>query len=245
VGGVRLARARNIKPGFFRDEYIVQLPFEARLLFIGLWTLADREGRLKDKPGQIKMELFPCDKIDINKHIQALQSKGFLVRYSVEGQGYIQVINFIKHQNPHIKEQASEIPAPDMHGACMVQTPDLHGASPADSPFLDSPLLIPESPIPIKHIVEYLNTVCGTDYRETTKTTIEVINARWKDGFKLEDFKKVIDKKAADWLNSKEYARFLRPVTLFGTKFESYLNQVEAVDVPEAWHIITEFGRDE
>lgn len=55
-----MARMRTIKPGFFTDEELVELPFEVRLLFVGLWTLADREGRLTDKPKQIKMAIFPA-----------------------------------------------------------------------------------------------------------------------------------------------------------------------------------------
>ncbi len=64
-----MARARNIKPGFFRNAELVELPFEARLLFIGLWTIADREGRLEDRPKQIKMEVFPADNVDCNQLI--------------------------------------------------------------------------------------------------------------------------------------------------------------------------------
>ena len=59
-----MARARNIKPGFFRNADLAELPIEARLLFIGLWTIADREGRMEDRPKQIKMELFPADSLD-------------------------------------------------------------------------------------------------------------------------------------------------------------------------------------
>ena len=55
-----MARARNIKPGFFLNEELVELPFSTRLLFIGLWTLADRDGRMEDKPKRIKMSLFPA-----------------------------------------------------------------------------------------------------------------------------------------------------------------------------------------
>lgn len=147
-----MARARNIKPGFFRDEYIIELPFEARLLFIGLWTLADREGRLKDRPKQIKIDIFPCDNVDVNKLLDQLKSKGFIIRYTVDSDHYIQVVNFVKHQNPHIKEPASDIPASDKHGASTVQAPDKHDADPADSLLLipDSPSLIPDSGLPIK-----------------------------------------------------------------------------------------------
>ena len=59
-----MARARNIKPAFFRNAELVELSFEARLFFIGLWTAADRDGRLEDRPKQIKMEIFPADSVD-------------------------------------------------------------------------------------------------------------------------------------------------------------------------------------
>jgi uncharacterized phage protein (TIGR02220 family) len=79
--------------------------------------------------------------------------------------------------------------------------------------------------IPYKEIVDYLNEKLSTSYRHTTKKTRELIQARWNDKNRLEDFKKVIDIKAAEWLNDSEMNKYLRPETLFGTKFESYLNQ--------------------
>lgn len=107
-----MARARNIKPGFFRNAELVELPAETRLLFIGLWTLADREGRLEDRPKQIKMELFPADSFDVGSMLTDLQSSKFINRYEVDGSKFIEVVNFIKHQDPHYKEKASEIPPP-------------------------------------------------------------------------------------------------------------------------------------
>ncbi len=136
-----MSRARNIKPGFFKNELLVELPFEVRLLFIGLWTMADREGRLEDRPTRIRMELFPADSVDVNAGLQGLHDKGFILRYEAQGAQYIQILAWKKHQNPHVKEQASTIPAPGMHGASMVQEPDKHGSCPADS-------LIPSSLIP-------------------------------------------------------------------------------------------------
>ena len=64
-----MARARNIKPSFFTNEDLVELPFEDRLLFIGLWTLADREGRLEDRPKRIKMAVFPADNVDVDAQV--------------------------------------------------------------------------------------------------------------------------------------------------------------------------------
>lgn len=81
--------------------------------------------------------------------------------------------------------------------------------------------------IPFKEIIVYLNGVCGTNYKATGKKTKEHITARWSDGFRLDDFKKVITNKARDWIDDNYWSKFLRPSTLFGTKFEEYLNQKE------------------
>lgn len=107
-----MARARNIKPGFFKNELLAEMPPETRLLFMGLWCLADREGRFEDRPKKIKMELFPCDSFSIEDSLALLAKDGFLLRYEVDGKRYAQVVNFTKHQMPHHKEVPSEIPAP-------------------------------------------------------------------------------------------------------------------------------------
>lgn len=72
-------------------------------------------------------------------------------------------------------------------------------------------------------IVSYLNEKAGTKYKATTAKTKSAIKARLADGFTLDDFKVVIDKKCAEWIGT-EWEKFLRPETLFGTKFEGYLN---------------------
>lgn len=140
-----MARARNIKPGFFRDAALVELPVETRLLFPGLWTLADRAGRLEDKPKQIKMEIYPADNFDVEVMLCQLSDVGLIVRYEIDGKRYIQVKNFEKHQNPHRDEKASTIPAPCEHGASTVQEECKHGGNRADSLIPDSLNLSPES----------------------------------------------------------------------------------------------------
>lgn len=81
-----------------------------------------------------------------------------------------------------------------------------------------------EKEIEIRDIVEYLNEKAGTNYRATTEKTKTLIKARMNEKYTVEDFYSVIDKKTAEWLNT-EQEKYLRPETLFGTKFESYLNQ--------------------
>lgn len=73
-------------------------------------------------------------------------------------------------------------------------------------------------------IISHLNSRAGTAFRHTTKTTQKHIKARLSEGFTLDDFKTVIDKKCAEWIGDEKMEKYLRPETLFGTKFESYLN---------------------
>lgn len=75
-----------------------------------------------------------------------------------------------------------------------------------------------------KEIINYLNSKTNNSYRTTTKKTQTLIHARTQEGFTIDDFKKVIDKKASEWMGT-EWEKYLRPETLFGTKFEGYLNQ--------------------
>lgn len=74
-------------------------------------------------------------------------------------------------------------------------------------------------------IIDYLNSKIGTHYRATTRKTQSLIKARMNEGFTVDDFKKVIDNKSAEWGKDSKMSKYLRPETLFGTKFESYLNQ--------------------
>lgn len=264
-----MARSRNIKPGFFTNEELVEIDPLGRLLFIGLWTIADREGRLEDRPKKIKMSLLPCDNCDVDSLLQELADHEFLLRYEVNGKKYIQIINFVKHQNPHVKETESTIPAPEFNSVNNEETPDLEPtyldetniqndkapdlhqtsrgkevASHADSslPITDSSLPITDTPLldnnkmsskhdDIQKIVAYLNERTGSDYRATTKKTGTLIKARLNEGFTYQDFVSVVDKKYADW-NGTEFQAYLRPETLFGTKFESYLNQKVALNKP-------------
>jgi len=77
---------------------------------------------------------------------------------------------------------------------------------------------------PFSEIVDYLNKKTGKSYRHNIATTQKRICARFSEGFRLEDFKKVIDNKVKDWKDDLKMSEYLRPETLFGTKFESYLN---------------------
>lgn len=76
-----------------------------------------------------------------------------------------------------------------------------------------------------KEIIDYLNLKAGTAYRSTSKATQSLIKARMNESFTIDDFKTVIDKKVFNWLQDPNFSKYLRPSTLFGTKFEGYLNE--------------------
>jgi hypothetical protein len=108
-----MPRARNIKPGLFTDEDLAECEPIARLLFIGLWCLADCEGRLGDRPKRIKATLLPYDDgADVDAMLGQLHDSGNIIRYKSEGSGYIWIPGFAVHQNPHKNERdkGSEIP---------------------------------------------------------------------------------------------------------------------------------------
>lgn len=104
-----MARARNIKPSFFSNDRLGEVTPLARLLFIGLWGLVDREGKLEDRPKRIKAEVLPYDNCDVDELLDLLDPE-FIVRYTADGIACIQVLNFLKHQNPHPKERESVLP---------------------------------------------------------------------------------------------------------------------------------------
>ena len=83
--------------------------------------------------------------------------------------------------------------------------------------------------IPYKEIIDYLNSKTGKKYRDNVQKNKSLIKARWSEGYQLEDFKQVIDNMVKDWSGTK-YAKYLRPETLFGTKFDGYLNQGNVVN---------------
>ena len=111
-----MTRIRYLKPDFFKDEDIKELPFEARLFYQGLWVQADRDGRGEDRPERLKIEIMPYDEVDAEKIMQLLAcpkkngKRPFIVRYEIDGEKYYQIINWQKHQKPHKTERESVIP---------------------------------------------------------------------------------------------------------------------------------------
>ena len=123
------ARMRGIKPDFFLDEEVAGLPPLVRLLFIGLWTACDREGRTEDRPARLKAQILPYDDLDVDEALTLLAQRRFIVRYERGGRRLIQVRTFSQHQHPHPKEPRSILPMPSVHEPCMTDASTMHESS--------------------------------------------------------------------------------------------------------------------
>lgn len=114
-------RARSLKPGIFTNELLAVADPLYTLIFEGLWCLADREGRLEDRPAKIHIAINPGRSFEgTTKALEWLADNGFILRYQVGLVKLVQVIAFSKHQKPHQNEKPTELPPP----------PSTNGASP-------------------------------------------------------------------------------------------------------------------
>lgn len=235
-----MARTRNIKPGFFKDEELVDLGFAAMILFAGLWTLADRDGRLEDRPRMIKAEVFPYTNINVEKLLCALHEHQFIIRYEVNGVKYIQVRTWKKHQNPNIKECASVIPAPTEHGASTVLAHNGHVSDTASIPLYLKPLTSkPLTDTQIDHEAEFERAwirwpTKGRTRRPLCETSWAQLFVGCSDPQALvELIHSGIDK----WLNSDNFAKG------FIHGFADFLAQRRWLESPEPKHDRAELAR--
>jgi hypothetical protein len=157
-----MARSRNIKHGFFLNDTLADIAPLGRLLFIGLWTIADYKGCLLHAHRKIKAQVLPYDDCNVEQLLTDLEKAGFIRSYSRDGRTYIKILGFNAHQNPHKNERDAGSEIPDMieDGNCSVEKtnkindlktigtkPDFIGSTRADSlPLIpDSLPLIPDS----------------------------------------------------------------------------------------------------
>ena len=111
-----MARIRTIKPELFKHDDLFELEcmtgLPVRLAFVGLWCCCDREGRFKWKPRQLKTDILPYDDVDFSRVLDALATRGFVVKYASSGAWYGCVPSFTLHQVINNRESASVLPSP-------------------------------------------------------------------------------------------------------------------------------------
>jgi len=253
-------KTRWIKPQFFMSEQVASVSPAARLCFIGLWSLADREGRLEDKPAQIKVHLFPYDaKLNVDTLLTELHQSELITRYEAEGVQVIEVCTFTEHQSVHPNEAQSKLPCNVIKLQVITSNyteRNDKGTLPNSNSIYNSNnrsnsnsnksnnrakidtnenkkkvIEIPDDGIPYKEIISDLNSVTKKEYPPTTPKTQELIRARWNEGNRLDDFKYVHRVKVEEWLDDSKWDKYLRPKTLYGTNFDGYRNQKMKGDI--------------
>lgn len=197
-------------------RYDKDLTPNAKLLYAEITSLCNEKGYCWANNSYFA-ELYGVTTVSISKWIKSLVEKGYISTEIEYKEGSKEILKrYIRIINAPIKE--------------MFNTPQRKVNDPLKEKFKDNNkniILNTNNNIYIvetKEIIEYLNEKAGTKYKPTTPKTKDTIKARLKEGFTVDDFKTVIDKKVEEWKGT-EWEKFLRPQTLFGTKFEGYLNQ--------------------
>lgn len=191
---------------------------------------------------------------DCEAMVEELATHKLVIVYIAEGQQLLQVTNFLEHQHPQ-KPKASQFPPPlqydydtdtgneasgkteplpaETSNTVQVKDADSSGiacnsnsnrsrSSSSKENNVEQQTATGET---LRRIITYLNHKTGKNFKHSTAQTQRIIKARFKEGWTFEDFQKVIDVKCAQWLRKPDMSGYLRPETLFGSKFEGYLNE--------------------
>lgn len=206
------------------DEFL-DMPLSARCLYFTLGMFADDDGFVNSPKGIMRQCGASQDDMSIllsKKFILAFESGVIVIKHW-------RINNYLRsdrYQKTKYAEEKEQLVIND-NGSYSFGIPNIGipsidkdsiGKNSIDKYILSDTY---------KEITDYLNRVCGSKYKHSSNKTQSLIKARLNEGFTVDDFKTVIDKKSGEWLNDDKMSKFLRPETLFGTKFESYLNQKE------------------
>jgi len=239
-----MARTRSIKPEFWSDEKLAQISLQARLLYIGLWTTCDDAGRTKAHPIWLRSQIFPYDSFpekQIEAWLKELIDLNRIVPYTINGERYFTVPKFHEHQKiQHPSPARNPDPPPDSiekaheeYGEIHEESGEAHEQTETETETETETIL--KCRVEPRQIIEYLNQKLGTRFKNGNSATQKLIHARIKEGFTLENFHYVIDLKYEQWNDDPKMKGFLRPQTLFGTKFESYLQETRSGSSMDKW----------
>lgn len=237
-----MAERRMFAKTIIDSDAFLDMPISARLLYYDLGMRADDDGFVNSPKKIMKMIGASSDDLNVlilRKFIIPFEA-GIVVLKHWRIHNYIQKD---RYKETSYKREKSQLLLDENNAYKLVDTSCIHSVSKMDtqdrlelelgkskdSIGKDSIEIISpdkQDNIPYREIVDYLNLRIGSNYKHSTDKTRTQIKARFNEGFTIEDFKTVIDKKCSEWINT-DMEKYLRPETLFGTKFESYLNQRE------------------
>lgn len=234
-----MAQRRMFSKEITTSDTFVDMPMSSQLLYFHLGMEADDEGFI----GNAKMlsRAYGANSDDL----ALLKAKGFIIMFE-NGVSVVKDWNLNNkirkdRMKPTIYRSEKSLLNVDIDGSYFIDNqmttisqPDVNQMSAQDrlgkvrlGKVSKDTLSGSDEPdhIPYKEIVDYLNQNTGSKYRSSGAKTKKLIKSRFNEGFSLDDFKQVIDIKSAQWLKDQKMNKFLRPETLFGSKFESYLNE--------------------
>lgn len=201
-----------------RDE---TLSWKARGLFEYLWSLPE------------DWEFYETE---ITKHatdgrdstrsgLDELEEHGYLSRTRERNEkGQVKSAIWILHEHPKKPVQEKPVSENPNQGNPTLLNTNSTKHLPNKTRTKDIGQVEPDN-IPYKEIIAYLNKKTGRDYKPAAAKNKKPIHARWQEGYRLQDFKKVIDNKCFSWGNDPKMSQYLRPETIFGPKFDGYLNE--------------------
>ena len=229
-----MARKRMFDLEIINQDSFYELPMEAKALYFLLGMEADDEGFISPKK---ILRLYG----GTEDSIRILVVKGYIIPFN----SGVVVITDWKRNNYLDKNRIKETiyqeekdqlkfnnktEKYELKTQCLTDVKQMLNQDSIDENSIEENSIDIYSPtkaepnIPFKEICEHLNKLTNSNYRSSSKKTQELIKARFNEGYTLDDFKIVIEKKCFEWMNT-DMQKYLRPETLFGTKFEGYLNQ--------------------
>ena len=196
-------------------RYDKDLPPNAKLLYGEITALCNEKGMCW-ATNDYFAKLYDVSKTSISKWISLLVEKGYIYNKIIYREGSKEILNrYLTLVQYPIEEKLNRGIEEKLKENNTNNNNTLNNTN---------NIYIVEQNDISKNVIEHLNMRTGANYKYTTKKTKDLIKARIKEGFTLEDFKTVIDKMCIEWINT-DMQKYLRPETLFGTKFESYLNR--------------------
>lgn len=225
-----MAQRRMLSLKVIDTDMFLEMPQSTRLLYFDLNMRADDDGFVSCPKKIIKITNASEDDFKIlcaKKYIIPFQSGVCVIKHW-------HIHNLIRHdrynETEYIveKDQIEKINNKyELKNGCQNVIPDVNQMATQDR--LGKGRLVKDKDIMScmenEEIINYLNLKANTGFKSNSKKTIDLIRARLNEGWVVEDFKRVIDNKCSQWLKDNKMCMYLRPETLFGTKFESYLNE--------------------
>lgn len=194
------------------SDAFLDMPLSARCLYFTLGMLADDDGFINSPKSVMRQCGASEDDLRVlmsKKFVLAFQSGVIVIKHW-------RINNYLRNDRYNGTKYVEE-----MAGLKLNE----NGSYSYGIPSSGIPSIDKDSIDKYRDIVLYLNDKSGKNFRYSSRKTKELIQARLNDGFSVDDFKTVIDKKTAEWKDDQKMNQYLRPETLFGTKFEAYLNQ--------------------